>query len=657
MPIKSDPVSFEQPWRRNYEKYCVAGWSCSAIGYGLYGLLGDMPSMPSYVIAGMSLAMAAYRLPGAVKLERLQQKLVGRDLTTMTVPELRNKAVSPEHRNELWLGRGFVWTHTHTQRLYSMMDKDWNLVAKQSRENTLDDVVHWGEEMTRASQDVFLHDAPVGEFSIESMGQKWIHGIEPQETDLYQPIDHVAGHTLIVGTTGAGKTRCFDLLISQAIAKGECVIIIDPKGDAEMRDNARAACEEVGRIGDFEMFHPAYPEESTPINPLANFSDISDIPSRISALLAGGGSSESFKQFGWLAMNQICQALYFLDKRPTLRTILQSLQMGGDDLLEQCVTKYGSEILGEQDFKDYFKATNPINDEGNPVDRFWTPTKGYCMVYKTFLQADYPNPAIEGLITLCEHDKAHFGKMIASLIPILSMLTSGKLGDMLSPPETTRRTAANLISAKPFRDMRWFLEKKKVVYIGLNSLANSVVGSALGSIILSDLTSVAGNRYNFESTKIPISIFVDETSEVVNEPLIQLLNKGRGAGFKVFVATQLIADFAARLGSVDKASQLLGNLNNVIALRTIESETQEFLTQKMPKTRVHHVEHGQNSSINAERPHEHGGALTERLVVEEVPLFPPELFGCLPGLEYIAILSGGTVLKGRIPLLIRSETK
>ena len=94
-----------------------------------------------------------------------------------------------------------------------------------------------------------------------------------------------------------------------------------------MRDNARAACEEVGRIGDFEMFHPAFPEESTLINPLANFSDISDIPSRISALLAGGGSSESFKQFGWLAMNQICQALYFLEKRPTLRSILQSLQM------------------------------------------------------------------------------------------------------------------------------------------------------------------------------------------------------------------------------------------------------------------------------------------------------------------------------------------
>ena len=113
---------------------------------------------------------------------------------------------------EFWLGRGFVWTHTHTQRLYAMMDKDWSNVAKQSKETPVDDVVHWGREVVDSSKDVFLKSGSVGEYSIADMGQKWIHGVEAVETDLYQPIDHVAGHTLIVGTTGAGKTRCFDLL-------------------------------------------------------------------------------------------------------------------------------------------------------------------------------------------------------------------------------------------------------------------------------------------------------------------------------------------------------------------------------------------------------------------------------------------------------------
>ncbi len=35
-----------------------------------------------------------------------------------------------------------------------------------------------------------------------------------------QPLKHTEGHSLIVGTTGSGKTRMFDILISQAILRG-----------------------------------------------------------------------------------------------------------------------------------------------------------------------------------------------------------------------------------------------------------------------------------------------------------------------------------------------------------------------------------------------------------------------------------------------------
>ncbi|MCV5153346.1 DUF853 family protein, partial [Escherichia coli] len=93
------------------------------------------------------------------------------------------------------------------------------------------------------------------------IGQPWIHGVEPKEEKLMQPLKHTEGHSLIVGTTGSGKTRMFDILISQAILRGEAVIIIDPKGDKEMRDNARRACEAMGQPERFVSFHPAFPEE------------------------------------------------------------------------------------------------------------------------------------------------------------------------------------------------------------------------------------------------------------------------------------------------------------------------------------------------------------------------------------------------------------
>ena len=62
---------------------------------------------------------------------------------------------------------------------------------------------------------------------------------------------------------------------------------------------------------------------------------------------------------------------------------------------------------------------------------------------------------------------------------------------------------------------------------------------------------------------------------MVNDPFIQLLNKGRGAGLRLTIATQTFAAFAARTGSEAKARQVLGNINNLIALRVLDAETQQ----------------------------------------------------------------------------------
>jgi conjugal transfer pilus assembly protein TraD len=45
-----------------------------------------------------------------------------------------------------------------------------------------------------------------------------------------------------------------------------------------------------------------------------------------------------------------------------------------------------------------------------------------------------------------------------------------------------------------------------------------------------------------------ISMFVDEAAEVVNLPFIQILNKGRGAGFQVVMATPNLAGYCRKTG-------------------------------------------------------------------------------------------------------------
>jgi conjugal transfer pilus assembly protein TraD len=64
-------------------------------------------------------------------------------------------------------------------------------------------------------------------------------------------------------------------------------------------------------------------------------------------------------------------------------------------------------------------------------------------------------------------------------------------------------------------------------------------------------------------------------AEVVNDPFIQLLNNGHGAGLRLVVATQTFVDFAARTGSAAKARQVLGNINTLIALRLLDAETHQ----------------------------------------------------------------------------------
>ena len=45
------------------------------------------------------------------------------------------------------------------------------------------------------------------------------------------------------------------------------------------------------------------------------------------------------------------------------------------------------------------------------------------------------------------------------------------------------------------------------------------------------------------------------------------------------------------------------------------------------------------------------GTHGERLMEEESSLFPAALLGELPNLHYIAKLSGGRIVKGRLPIL------
>lgn len=597
---------YDMPWRPNYEAMVAVGWAASAMSSIAVATMTTLPTEPFLWMAGIASCMGGYRLPQSYRLLKLQKGLTGKALSFMDLQHL--KRVMEKHPEELWLGYGFEWDQRHAQRAYEILKRD--------------------------KQTLLNHGHG------KQMGSPWIHGVEFHEDDVYQPIDHTEGHTLIVGTTGAGKTRCFDVLITQAILRNEAVIIIDPKGDKELRNNAERACIAAGSPERFVHFHPGFPEQSVRLNPLRNFNRGTEIASRIAALIPSETGADPFKAFGQMALNNIVQGLLLTAQRPDLKTLRRFLESGPEGLVVKAIRAWG-----EQVYPHFSVEAKRATEKAHTLVK---QALAMMSFYYSRIQPVAPNSDLEGLLSMFQHDRAHYAKMIASLMPVLNMLTSSELGPLLSP------IANDINDTRLITDSGRIINNAQVAYIGLDSLTDAMVGSAIGSLVLSDLTAVAGDRYNYGIDNRPVNIFIDEAAEVVNDPFIQLLNKGRGANMRCVIATQTFADFAARTGSVAKASQVLGNINNLIALRVMETETQQYITENLPKTRLKYIMQTQGMSSNSDNPMLFTGNHGERLMEEEGDMFPPQLLGQLPNLEYIAKLSGGRLVKGRLPILTQT---
>ena len=394
------------------------------------------------------------------------------------------------------------------------------------------------------------------------------------------------------------------------------------------------------------------------------------------------GEGDAFKSFAFEALNNLCSALCTIYRSPTLKNLKHYLAGTGSGALASLVIDALNNFIlkniqdGDTLIKKAIASIDPKKRDKQTIAAALIELYQSCGKMETDL---------DGLISMFTHDSAHFGKMITSLMPVMTMLTSGSLGDLLSPPDDPAEQLKYT-----YRDTADLIDSNHVVYVGLDSLSDPMVGSAIGALFLSDLACVAGARYNYggnepkldaakkniknqhflakvlslidsekkKNQKQFINIFVDEAAEVMNSPAIQLLNKGRGAGFRCFIATQTIADFSARLGNKDKAQQVIANLNNHLCLRCIDPDTQQFFVKMLPKTKVYTINRSQGLSTNASAgATPTGGNLSERMMEEEVPIVPPELLGMLPNLEFFGHLSGGRIIKGRYPLILKDKSE
>lgn len=602
--------AYQLSWRTNYEAISTVFWFLSALIAIVLIYISEMPEAPFIVTAGITSFFGLKRFSEAFSLYQVKSNLKGKALAFLGAKESSKHFSESKKEDSLWLGWGFEWSQRHCQASYEIIKRD--------------------------AQDI------LPDYHKHQKGAPWIHGIEMEESSQALPLNYADSHCLITGATGSGKTRLFDTLVTQCVMRGEAVIIIDPKGDQDLRALAKKACELSGEPERFVNFHPGFPEDSARINLIANFNRPTEVASRIAGLIVTESASDPFKNFCQMAVNNIVQGQLLCHERPLLTTIRRYLESGPAPLVVEAITWYCDKVM-----PDWRKeAAGYINNSTKDVEK---KAAQLIKFYREKVQPDHPSSDLEGVLSMFAHDRTHFAKMVASLLPVLGMLTSGAMGELLSP------TAGNIDDTRPLRDTKSIINNRQCAYVGLDSLTDAMVGSSIGTLFLADLASVAGDRYNYGINNNPVNIFVDEASEVICDQLIQLLNKGRGSKMRLFVATQTIQDFVARMGNEAKAYQVLGNVNNTISLRVKEDKTQEYIANQLPETRVRYVMRTQGISTVTDSPESFGGNHGERLMEEAVPMFIPQLLGQLPDLEYIAVLASGKMIKGRLPILKYEE--
>lgn len=174
--------TYEMPWRPNFEIYSTLSWGAAALVGSVVMFTTSMPTLPWAMGVATASAMMLRRGYQAACNAAMRRRLLGSDVRYVPIKELMQRV--QKKPDSVYLGKGFMWDQKHTQLVYEINSRNRSDILPRNEKRA---------------------------------GAVWIHGLEKEEADIELPLDYMNLHTLLVGTTGSGKTRSFDLMIAQAI--------------------------------------------------------------------------------------------------------------------------------------------------------------------------------------------------------------------------------------------------------------------------------------------------------------------------------------------------------------------------------------------------------------------------------------------------------
>ncbi|AHF01397.1 conjugal transfer protein TraG [Thiomicrospira aerophila AL3] len=619
-------------------------------------------TMPTVIMMTDSVAYASAGVLFLFGLRRFRQGYAvwsyHRHLVRLPYYGLRPRQI-PVSNRFLFLGLGFKWTQTHTQRLLDTTDPVNKRFITPNVFYRLARQIEFKLDRLRALAFVI---------SILSSSSRWnpvaplppvggnpaIHavGMPEGEDPIRLPIGERVGHILVLGATRVGKTRLAEILITQDIRRGDVVVVMDPKGDADLLMRCKMEAERAKRP--FFAFHLGFPEISARYNGIGTFSKITEPAGRLTDALPSEGNSAAFKEFGWRFANIIIQADVALGNKPHYQSIRRYINN-----IEPLLLAYGKKILtlkGPDGWANVYKQImGNLDPKTLPFALKDRNPEGIALL-KLVEQIDFYDPVLDGLLSAFKYDRTYFDKIVSSLGPLLEKLTTGRVAELIAPDYE------DIQDKRPIFDWMSVIRQNAVVYVGLDALSDSTVASAVGASMFADLTSVSGFVYkhgigfglpnDIATGQRKVAIHADEFNELVGDQFIPMINKAGGSGYQVTAYTQTVSDIEARIGSKAKSGQIQGNFNNLIMMRVKEPMTAEVLTNQLPMVKINELM--QVSGVGDSSDPGSGVDFTskneDRLSTREVAMIGVHDVIKLPKGQAFALIEGGQLYKLRVPM-------
>lgn len=599
--------------------------------------------------AGLGLvAFAAWRLTQARRVQRFRR----------AVRELHPYALYPDEvpwsKSSVFLGRGFEWTGRHTQRMTMLALPENEHLREPS------DLYRWARNMERRPDaPAWLTKWTLMDHKLNPVrplppvgGNPALHGVEIEEEDIHTALGELNNHMMVYGTTRVGKTRLAQILIEQDIARGDVVIVFDPKGDVDLLVGMYAAAVRHGRASEFQLFHLGFPEISSRYNPIGNFEQITEVATRATGSLPDEGQSAAFKAFAWRYVNVIARAMAAVGERPDFKKIYQ-YGVSVDSLAKRYFVDWlDRNAAGWRDRFDPF----PTKEEKDLVQKAQKNGREVelLLLAQFFKTNGYQDAIFDAISSVLANDRTYFEKLVNSLYPLLEKLTTGKAAELISPDYD------DTSDPRPILDWLSVINRGGIVYCGFDALTIRDVAEAVSASMLADLTSTFGRIYKHGSTygmstmegMRRVRLHADELNELIGPEFVQAANKGGGAGLFITGYSQTAQDIEAKVGSSAKAEQISGNLNSIVMLRVKNLATAERLTDQLEQVRVFTrlQASGVSDTNDPTEMADFASRNEDRITTEKVPMLDPAWLMKLPKGQAFALLEGGKLVKLRIPL-------